>query len=70
MSALVFLGIAVAVSVLGCSVLWFKTRQPRSMDAHIREFSKELQALAPDHPAGPAGRRYRPRHESERGRDR
>ena len=48
MSALVFLGIAVAVSVLGCMALWLRSRQPRSMDARIREFAKELEALAPD----------------------
>ena len=47
MTALIFLGIALAVSALGCLVLWARTRQPRSMDAHIRDFARELDALSP-----------------------
>ncbi len=50
MNALVFLGIAVMLSLTGCLVLWFRSRQPRSMDAHIRDFARELDALAPDRP--------------------
>jgi hypothetical protein len=78
-SALLFLGIAVAVSLVGCSVLWLRSRQPRSMEAHIREFSRELRALAPEHPGAPPARRPGTRrgHDAghgpdrrERGRDR
>ncbi|MDP8936874.1 MAG: hypothetical protein M3O23_03960 [Actinomycetota bacterium] len=47
MSSLLFLGIAVVVSVVGCLVLWVRHREPRSMDAHIRDFARELDALAP-----------------------
>ena len=47
MNALIFLGIAVVLSAAGCLVLWFRSRQPRSMDAQIRDFAKELDALAP-----------------------
>lgn len=65
MSALLFLGIAAVVSLVGCTVLWLKSRRPRSMEAHIREFSKELRALSPDYPTGPV-RRF----PTERGRDR
>jgi hypothetical protein len=50
MSALVFLGIAVVLSLVGCLVLWLRMRQPRSMDAHIRDFARELDALAPGSP--------------------
>ena len=50
MNALVFLGIAVLLSLLGCLVLWLRSRQPRSMDAHIRDFARELDALAPGTP--------------------
>ena len=65
MNALVFLGIAVALSLVGCLVLWFRSRQPRSMDAHIREFARELDALAPGSPDDrsrprPPGRRPGP----------
>lgn len=58
MNALVFLGIAVMVSVLGCLTLWLRSRQPRSMDAHIRDFARELDALAPG--ASPDDSRRRP----------
>ena len=51
MSPLVFLGIAVGLSLLGVLVLWVRHRPPKSFDAHIRAFSKELEALAPDQPA-------------------
>ena len=50
MNALVFLGIAVGLSMAGCLVLWLRSRQPRSMDAHIRDFARELDALAPGSP--------------------
>lgn len=50
MNALAFLGIAALLSVVGCGVLWLRSRQPGSMEAHIREFAKELDALAPGAP--------------------
>lgn len=50
MSALVFLGIAVGLSLAGCLVLWLRSRQPGSMEAHIRDFERELDALAPGSP--------------------
>lgn len=59
MNALVFLGIAVLVSGLGCLTLWVRSRQPSSMDAHIRDFARELDALAPE--AAPDDLRRRPR---------
>ncbi len=57
MNALVFLGIALVLSLAGCLVLWFRSRQPGSMEAHIRDFARELDALAP----GSAGDRVRGR---------
>lgn len=48
MNALVFLGIAAVLSLIGCGILWLRSRQPGSMEAHIRDFERELDALAPD----------------------
>lgn len=60
MNALIFLGIAVFLSLVGCLALWFRSRQPRSMDAHIRDFARELEALAPGSPLDRRGRAQRP----------
>lgn len=50
MNALVFLGIAAVLSLIGCGILVFRSRQPGSMEAHIRDFERELDALAPGSP--------------------
>jgi hypothetical protein len=50
MSNLLYLALALVLSVIGVLVLWYRTRRPRSMDAHITDFARELQALAPDRP--------------------
>jgi len=55
MSALIFLGIALVLSVVGFLILWIRNRPPRSVDAHIRAFARELEALAPE-PQAPAPR--------------
>jgi hypothetical protein len=47
-SNLIYLVIAVVLSVIGSLILWYRNRQPRSMDHGIRQFSKGLEALAPD----------------------
>jgi len=60
-NALVFLGIAVVLSLIGCLVLWFRHRQPGSMDAHIRDFARELDALAPGSPLDRQRGRQAPR---------
>lgn len=52
MSNLIYLVIAIVLSLIGSLVLWYRTRQPKSMEAGIREFSKGLRALAPDEPKG------------------
>lgn len=61
MNNLVFLGIAVILSLIGCFVLWFRSRPPRSMEAHIRDFAAELEALAPDRRGSPETRRIETR---------
>ena len=66
MSNLVYLGMAVVISLVGCTVLWLRHRRPRSMEHSIREFSRELEALAPDG-SQPEGARE-PRAQSRGGR--
>jgi hypothetical protein len=61
MNALVFLGIAAGLSLVGCLVLWLRSRQPGSMDAHIRDFARELDALAPGSPLDRPRSRQAPR---------
>ena len=48
MSNLLYLALAVVLSTIGVLVLWFRTRRPRSMNSHIEEFARELEALAPE----------------------
>ena len=50
MTNLLYLGIAVLLSLVGSFVLWLRSRQPHSMEAGMREFARELQALAPQPP--------------------
>lgn len=61
MNSLAFLGLAVVLSLLGCLVLGLRRRPPRSMEAHIRDFAAELEALAPDAPRRLGDRGPRPR---------
>ncbi|MCU1462257.1 MAG: hypothetical protein JWO37_2332 [Acidimicrobiales bacterium] len=56
MTQLVFLGVAIVISLIGCGLLWLRHRKPRSMEAHMDAFSRELRALAPDDQS-PEGRR-------------
>ena len=48
MTYLVYLGIAVLLTLLGSLILWLRHRKPRSMEAHMQRFARELEALAPD----------------------
>jgi hypothetical protein len=48
MSALVFLLIALAISIGGSVVLWLRHRKPSSLEHTIDAFSREMQALSPD----------------------
>lgn len=47
MSPIVFLLIAVVISVVGSVVLYLRSRTPSSMEAGIDDFRREMQALAP-----------------------
>jgi hypothetical protein len=60
-SNLVYLLVALVLSVTGSLILWFRHRRPTSLESGIDSFSRELKALAPD-------RRERER-ERERERD-
>ena len=70
MNALLFLGIAVGLSLLGCGILWLRSRQPGSMEAHIRDFARELDALAPGSPLDRQRQRPDPRDDEPEGRPR
>jgi hypothetical protein len=66
MSALAFLLVALAISVLGSMVLWLTHRQrPPSIESGIEEFERELKALAPE--ANPRTRTDRRPPDSWRG---
>ena len=65
MNALIFLGIAVVLSLIGCGILWMRSRQPGSMEAHIRDFERELNALAPGNPQDRLRQRPAPPHSDE-----
>ena len=69
MSPLVFLVAVVVLSMLGGLVLWLRDRTPRSMEAHMKAFERELQALSPETPLEPDRRRrpMPPRPGSQRG---
>ena len=47
MSALVFLLLALLVSLVGCGVLWYQHRTPNTLDSGIEAFRREMDALAP-----------------------
>jgi hypothetical protein len=46
-SNLLYLLVAVGLSVIGSVILWLRHRRPRSLESGIDEFSRELRALAP-----------------------
>jgi hypothetical protein len=48
-SNLLYLLLAVVLSIVGSLVLWARNRQPRSIESGIEQFSRELRALAPEH---------------------
>ena len=47
MSALIFLLVAVVISVVGSAVLMLRHRKPHTSRSSIDEFRREMQALAP-----------------------
>ena len=56
MSNLVYLLIAVVISVVGVLAVWYRSRPPTSPSASIDQFSEKMRALAPqdDERQGPA----------------
>ena len=48
MTSLLFLLFAVVIVAVGCTVIWWKNRQPNSLEFGISEFQRELAALSPD----------------------
>ena len=58
MSNLLYLVVAVGLSIVGSLILWFRHRKPTSMESGIQAFNNELRALAPEQ--RPGGRDRRP----------
>jgi hypothetical protein len=54
-SGLVFLLMALLVSVIGLALLYVRQRKPTSLDHGITEFQREMRALAPDERSGRDG---------------
>jgi hypothetical protein len=46
-TALLFLSIAVVVSVVGTLFLWLRNRKPTTWDSGISDFAREMKALEP-----------------------
>jgi len=59
-SPVVFLVAFLMLSLIGAFVLWLRERAPRSMEAHMKAFERELDALSPETPIGQSPRRRRP----------
>ena len=54
MGALIFLALALVGSAIGCGVLWYQHRQPKTYDSGIQAFRREMDALKPpDDGSGP-----------------
>jgi hypothetical protein len=51
-TGLLFLAVAVALSVVGSVVLWLRTRPPTSFESGIDEFARRRAALAPQRRRG------------------
>lgn len=55
---LLYVGLAVLVTMVGSLVILLRNRRPRSLESGVEEFARELRALAPE-PAPSARRRRR-----------
>ena len=60
---LLYVGLAVLVSIVASVVLLMRNRRPRSVESGVEEFSRELKALAP----GPVGNHRSRRREARPG---
>jgi len=45
---LLYVGMAVVVTLIASLIVVVRNRRPRSLEAGVAEFSRELRALAPD----------------------
>ncbi|MBW3548326.1 MAG: hypothetical protein KY452_09375 [Actinobacteria bacterium] len=52
MSGLIFLIVALTLSVVGSVALWLRHREPTSVERSIDDFTREMHALAPPHRPG------------------
>jgi uncharacterized membrane protein YccC len=59
MTNLLYVGIAIGLSVLAILILWYRNRKPKSLEAGIEEFQRELRALAPGAPGAAEHRNRR-----------
>ncbi len=59
-TSVLFLMAMVAFTLVGGFVLWLRERSPSSMDAHIKAFERERDALSPDFTPEPMRRRPSP----------
>jgi hypothetical protein len=50
-SALVFLGVALLVSLVGIAIMALRARQPTSLESGIDAFKREMDALSPEQEA-------------------
>jgi hypothetical protein len=55
MNALVFLLVALLLSLLGSIVLWLRNRKPTSLHSSIDSFRREMNALSPERDTGSPG---------------
>lgn len=65
MNALAFLAMAVLISVVGCGIVYLRSRQPTSLESGIDAFRREMEALSPDD--GPDRRSRHRLHRLHRG---
>jgi hypothetical protein len=61
MSALVFLGVALLVSLIGIGIMALRARQPTSLESGIDAFKREMNALSPEEDRRPPSRDNRRR---------
>ncbi len=60
MSGLIFLVVALLLSVVGSVALWLRHREPTSVERSVDDFSREMDALAPHRPGAERPRPERP----------
>lgn len=56
MSSLIYLLVALLLSIIGSLILWLRHRKPHSLESGIDAFSRELKALAPKSERGDKSR--------------